>query len=67
VPAGFPHGSFGECQTWFGRTFGATLLALRGSDGLMVSPPWQTPVPVGATLYYVAARRIDDARLAVGR
>jgi voltage-gated potassium channel len=67
VPAGFPHGSFGECQTWFGRTFGATLLALRGSDGLMVSPPWQTPVPEGATLYYVAARRIDDARLAVGR
>jgi voltage-gated potassium channel len=67
VPAGFPHGSFGECQTWFGRTFGATLLALRGSDGLMVSPPWQTPVPEGATLYYVAARRIDDGRLAVGR
>jgi voltage-gated potassium channel len=67
VPAGFPHGSFGECQTWFGRTFGATLLALRGNDELMVSPPWQTPVPEGATLYYVAARRIDDARLAVGR
>jgi voltage-gated potassium channel len=67
VPAAFPHGSFGECQTWFGRTFGATLLALRGRDGLVVSPPWETPVPEGATLYYVAARRIDDARLAVGR
>ena len=67
VPAGFPHGSFGECQTWFGRTFGATLLAVRGSDGLVVSPPWETAVPTGSTLYYVAARRIDDARLAVGR
>ena len=67
VPAGFPHGSFGECQTWFGRTFGATLLALRGGDGLVVSPPWATSVPEGTTLYYVATRRIDDARLAMGR
>jgi voltage-gated potassium channel len=67
VPAGFPHGSFGDCQTWFGRTFGATLLALRNSDGLVVSPRWETPVPEGTTLYYVAPQRIDDARLAVGR
>jgi voltage-gated potassium channel len=67
VPPGFPHRTFGDCQTWFGRTFGATVLAARGSDGLVVSPSWETPVREGTTLYYVAARRIDDARLAVGR
>ncbi|WP_104522978.1 ion channel [Blastococcus atacamensis] len=58
VPPGFPHSTFGACQTWFGQSFGATVLALRGSDGLRVSPPWETPVPVGTTLYYVASERI---------
>ncbi|MFD2093450.1 ion channel [Blastococcus deserti] len=67
VPAGFPHATFGDCQTYFGRTFGATLLAVRGADGLVVSPPWETPVPEGTTLYYVAGRRIDAERAAVGR
>jgi voltage-gated potassium channel len=61
VPDGFPHATFGECQTWFGRTFGATVLALRAADGLVVSPPWETPVPRGSTLYYVAAERIEGA------
>jgi voltage-gated potassium channel len=64
VPPGFPHPTFGDCQTHFGRTFGATVLAVRGSDGLVVSPPWETPVPPGATLYYVAGQRIDAHRLA---
>ena len=63
VPAGFPHRTFGDCQTFFGRTFGATLLATRGDDGLMVSPRWETPVPQGTTLYYVAGRRIDVDQL----
>lgn len=58
VPAGFPHRTFGDCQTHFGRTFGATVLAVRGDDGLVVSPPWDSPVPDGATLYYVARERI---------
>ncbi|MCA0143780.1 potassium channel family protein [Blastococcus sp. LR1] len=58
VPQGFPHPTFGECQTWFGRSFQATVLALRGADGLAVSPPWDTPVTPGTTLYYVADRRI---------
>ena len=58
VPAGFPHPTVGDCQTWMGRTFGATLLALRGTDGLRVSPPWDMPLAEGATLYYVAAERI---------
>jgi len=67
VPAGFPQRTFGDCQTWFGRTFGATLLAMRGPDGLVVSPPWVTPLAEGATLYYVAGQRIDGARLTAGR
>jgi voltage-gated potassium channel len=67
VPPGFPHATVGDCQTWFGRSFGATLLALRGDDGLVVSPPWTTPVPPGSTLYYVAGRRIEPERLAAGR
>jgi voltage-gated potassium channel len=67
IPAGFAHGTYGDCQTWFGRTFGATVLALRAGDGLVVSPPWDRPVPEGSTLYYVAADRIDPARLAAAR
>ena len=54
-----------QCQTFFGRTFGATVLALRGEAGLRVSPAWDEPVPAGSTLYYVAAGRIDGARLGV--
>ena len=64
VPAGFGHSTFGECQTWFGRTHGATVLAVRDGDGLVVSPGWDRPVPAGATLYYVAAERLDVARSA---
>ncbi|MDP9461356.1 MAG: ion channel [Actinomycetota bacterium] len=67
VPAGFPHPTFGDCQTWFGRTHGATVLAVRDARGLVVSPPWDRPVPEGTTLYYVAGERIDARRLAAGR
>jgi voltage-gated potassium channel len=67
VPAGFPHATFGDCQTYFGRTFGATLLAVRTDGGLVVSPHWDTPVPEGTTLYYVAGRRIDAQQVTAGR
>ena len=67
VPAGFAHRTFGDCQTWFGRTHGATVLAVRDADGLVVSPPWDRPVPEGTTLYYVAAQRIDAKQLTAGR
>ena len=67
VPAGFPHPTFGECQTWFGRTHGATVLAVRDAEGLVVSPGWDRPVPQGTTLYYVAAERIDAKPLSGGR
>ena len=64
LPQGFPHPTFGDCQTHFGRTFGATLLAIRTRDGLVVSPPWDQPIEEGTTLYYVAGQRIDASRLA---
>jgi voltage-gated potassium channel len=67
VPPGFAHATFGDCQTWFGRTHGATVLAVRDGDGLRVSPPWDRPVREGTTLYYVAAERIDAQRMSVGR
>ena len=68
LPGGFPHRTFGDCQTWFGRTFGATVLAVRTDGGpLVVSPGWDTAVPEGATLYYVAERRIEPARLPARR
>jgi voltage-gated potassium channel len=67
VPQGFPHATFGDCQTHFGRTFGATVLAIRDADGLRVSPAWETPVAAGTTLYYVAAERVDVRRLTAGR
>ena len=62
VPAGFGHATVGDCQTWLGRTFGATLLAVRSDGDLTVSPPWDAPVALGATLYYVARERIPVAR-----
>jgi voltage-gated potassium channel len=67
VPPDFPHATFGDCQTHFGRAFGATVLAVRGVEGLVVSPPWETPVPAGTTLYYVAGQRIEAERLAARR
>jgi voltage-gated potassium channel len=67
VPRGFAHATFGEAQSHFGRTFGATVLAVRGDDGLVVSPPWDRPVGEGDTLYYVARERIDETRLAARR
>ncbi len=53
-----PHTTFGDSQTHFGRSYGATLLAIRTADGLVVSPAWDTPVNDGATLYYVGSQRI---------
>lgn len=62
LPSGFPHGTVGDCQTWLGRTFGATLLAVRSGGELTVSPAWDAPLPGGATVYYVARSRIEAGR-----
>jgi voltage-gated potassium channel len=66
VPPGFPYPTFGDCQTHFGRAFRATVLAMRGPDGPLLNPPWDAPVPVGATLYYVAGARIPLGQLTGG-
>jgi voltage-gated potassium channel len=67
LPAGSSLSTVGDCQTWLGQTFGATLLAVRREGELTVSAPWTTPVGPGTTLYYVASRRIDPARLTARR
>ena len=67
VPPGFPHRTFGDCQTHLGRTFDATLLAVRDTDRLSVSPRWDHPLSEGSTLYYVARERIPAGRLASGK
>jgi voltage-gated potassium channel len=62
LPEGAP-ATFGECQVRFGQGFGATLLAVRDGDELVVSPPWDRPLPPGTTVYYVARVRIDARSL----
>ncbi|MFI6506256.1 ion channel [Streptosporangium sp. NPDC050855] len=47
-----------RCQIALGRRYGATLLAARDGDTLLVNPGWQTLLPAGAVLYYVASRRL---------
>jgi voltage-gated potassium channel len=66
VPPDFPHATVGDCQTSLGRTFGATLLALREGDSLRVSPSWDHQVAAGTTLYYIAEERIELSRLKSG-
>ena len=64
LPEGFGHRTVGGCQEWLGRTFGATLLAVRDGSGLTVSPPWDAALAAGSTVYYVASARIDAGRFA---
>lgn len=62
LPEGSPALTFGECQTRLGREHAALALAARTPDGLRVSPDWDTELPPGTVLYYVARRRLaaDD-------
>jgi voltage-gated potassium channel len=64
VPGGFPYATVGDCQTHLGRTFAATLVAVRNGDALRVSPAWEEPLHEGTVLYYLAGERIDPERLA---
>lgn len=63
LPQSLGNTTFGECQTIFGQRHGATVIAVRQPQGLLVSPAWDTPVGPGAILYYLAAERIDDPKL----
>jgi Trk K+ transport system NAD-binding subunit len=63
VPQALDGRTFGEFQEALGRGFRATILAARADHDLLISPDWQTPMTAGATLYYVAERRLDGADL----
>jgi voltage-gated potassium channel Kch len=52
-----------HCQTALARQHGATLLAARAGGQLLVNPGWQTELPPGAVLYYVAPRRLTVREL----
>jgi voltage-gated potassium channel len=67
LPSGHRFATFGDVQVHLGRTFGATVLAVRGEAGLVVSPPWDTSVPAGTTVYYVGLRRIAGRELLPAR
>jgi voltage-gated potassium channel len=62
VPASLGGRTFGELQQALGAYHAATVLAARTDGALVVSPAWDTPVPAGAVLYYVARQRLthDD-------
>jgi voltage-gated potassium channel len=63
VPPSLPNRAFGDYQQALGRWNAATILAVRTPEGLQVSPSWRDEVPVGATLYYVARRRLRPQEL----
>jgi voltage-gated potassium channel len=63
LPESLASSTFGECQTIFGQRHGATVIAVRQPQGLLVSPAWDTPLGPGAILYYLAAERINDPKL----
>jgi voltage-gated potassium channel len=67
LPAGHGFAAFGDCQTHLGRRFGATVLAVRAGGALTVSPPWDTPLPEGTTIYYVGRARIAAGELLAAR
>ncbi len=62
LPETLAEQSFGECQTRFGREYGATVIAVRQAGRMMVSPAWDEPLQRDAVLYYLADHRIDTAR-----
>ncbi|MBB6346735.1 NAD-binding protein [Nonomuraea muscovyensis] len=53
-----------RCQTALGRLYGATMLAARSGDALLVNPDWSSELPAGAVLYYIGARRLTTDELA---
>ncbi|WP_019806271.1 ion channel [Saccharomonospora halophila] len=52
------------CRTALGRNHGATLLAARTGDHLLVNPDWQEELPPGSTLYYVSATPLTPTEIA---
>lgn len=63
LPAALAGLTFGEVQTRCGRSFGATLIAIRRQAQLAISPTWDTKLDEQMTVYYVAAQRIMPSAL----
>jgi voltage-gated potassium channel len=63
LPPKLDHLTVGRCQVLLGQEHGATFLALDYDGQLHVSPPWQQPIPGGATIYYIARRRLAATHL----
>lgn len=63
VPDSLTSRTFGDFQQALGHRHAATVLAARSDRELLVSPSWDTPVPAGAVLYYVARRRLTRSDL----
>lgn len=59
--------TFGTCQAALGRLHGATVVAARTHEQLLISPGWRTPLPAGTVLYYVSEHRLglDEIATAV--
>lgn len=65
VPRHLSGKPYGQCQTYFGRGFAATLVAVRQGGQLLVSPAWDHRLTDDALLYYIAGERVDPSRLTV--
>jgi voltage-gated potassium channel len=63
LPPDFDEMTAGAYQVLLGQGYGATLLAFDHDGKLHVSPPWHQPIPSGATLFYIARRRLTLSQL----
>ncbi|MFF5989783.1 ion channel [Prauserella flavalba] len=54
----------GRCRTALDRRHGATLLAARAGDRLVVNPGWDDELSPGAVLYYVGSRQLAPEEVA---
>ncbi|VVJ22377.1 Uncharacterised protein [Amycolatopsis camponoti] len=52
-----------RCRTALGRAYGATVLAARTGEGLVVNPGWDAELAAGAVLYYVGPRRLTGGEI----
>ncbi|SEF23676.1 voltage-gated potassium channel [Amycolatopsis pretoriensis] len=52
-----------RCHVALGRAYGATVLAARTGEGLVVNPAWDAELAAGAVLYYVGPRRLTGSEV----
>jgi voltage-gated potassium channel len=52
-----------RCRVALGRAYGATVLAARTGQDLVVNPAWDAELAAGAVLYYVGPRRLTGGEV----